>query len=454
MATKEFFFGNPESRLDKDLLRYFHTTNQISGLIQPKTYPDEFLFVARPGAGKTAFKLWLQKSTQSRKVIVLGAENVRMEIDPRFNRGDLDLAMSAELAIGLVTEIYTHKLIPKEDLEKIKDTAENIISWVKDFSKKRFAGISILGFGFRLHPEQQKEYLEELRRTNKVQLANEALDVIVTRVPVTLVIDNPENIVTVGLMDTTPENAHRTGIFLGSLAELHSNRGVQVIALTKEHILQSVEDHYMDFRHYQDLISSLEWTEADLLQMIKLRIKNRLNLQWEDVFNISEKKFKEAVFPYLINGPRDLIEICNTAGSSGEKISQDLLKLGIETLRKKQWRYVKTSHGTHWPQIEVVASSMVKEIIKKFPENSFTKEEVQQLFKDQLQDSRADLFHLRQKEEWIDSAMWTPPTIDERLFSVGCLGYILEEEIFYPWRSRSLSKFADAETLFVSSLFI
>src|SRR5262249_16351321 len=146
---------------------------------------------------------------------------------------------------------------------------------VGKFFSQNFVGISILGCGFTLKPEDRRSYLQELRRTNRLSAARNILEGMIAKKNVALVLDDPEFIVGEGLDDVTPENARRLGAFLSVLAEVHSI-GIRVIVFLKEHILQNIRAHYTDFQHFADRIEGLEWTADDLIQMLQCRVLTRL----------------------------------------------------------------------------------------------------------------------------------------------------------------------------------
>ncbi len=235
--------------------------------------------------------------------------------------------------------------------------------------------------------------------------------------------------------------------------QLHA-LGIQVIVFVKENILQAVQEHYRDFSHFEDRIEGLEWTEADLLNMLKLRLEKRLGLPWGNVFTLGEEAFKQEVFPYLINGPRDLIYVCNTAGRSSEqRITKANLEKSIDALRASKWGEITRQYNRQWPRIDEFARSIITTVIVKSSREQITRSKFRSVVESEFASAGSALHTLRKQENWINTALWASPTIEERLFLIGCLGYVYNGERSSPWNGLSLERFRLADSFFVSPLF-
>jgi hypothetical protein len=448
-------FGPLAAQYDEDLLHYFHVTKQVSGLILKKNIPANFIFVARPGAGKTALMKWLTEEAQERRMLFIRPTEVRLVIeDSNPNAEDHRILMSAELFAGLISEAKEWKETPdnlrKECSSYIRETWWESLG---DIFSERFEGLSILGNGFSLRAKDRQAYLSRIRKDNKVEKSSSLIRRLAKVLDVTLVVDNPEFIVGKGLEDVTTENAMRIGAFLSVLNGLHS-LGVQVVIFVKEHILQSVQDNYRDFSHFEDRVEGLEWTEDDLLEMLNLRIDKRLQVKWEDIFTLGKDIFVRYVFAFLVNGPRDLLFICNTAGRNGGKISKPKLERSIEAMRKRKWVDIATQYGPQWPNIDAFARRITQLISEKFDKKPILPEEFRSAIEDEFSTPGTPLHELRKQEKWMNTAIWASPSIEERLFVIGCLGYILGNTMYFPWAGRSLERFRLAKKIFVSPLFL
>ncbi len=244
----------------------------------------------------------------------------------------------------------------------------------------------------------------------------------------------------------------RLGAFLSVLAEFHS-LGVRLVVFVKEHILQNARAHYPDFRHFADRIDGLEWTSDDLLEMLNRRVTSRLNSKWDRVFEMSQQNLREEIFPYLVNGPRDLLSLCNLAGKEGHKISKDKLERSIRALRWEKWGELASHYGKQWPSIDLFARALTSALSTKYRKKTFPPGAVNTLFAALHADPMSEIHALR-KVPWIDSAKWENPPVDERLFLIGCLGYVFDQKWNYPWGGRSLDNFRLSDSHFISTLFV
>lgn len=447
-------FGPLSAQSDPDILSYFHTTGQVSKLLTEEAIPSDFIFVARPGGGKTALVRWLQTSSHGRTVVLISPEDTRIVMDDDTpNVEDNRMLMRGELFTGTILEIMSRCSLPPKLEAQCREYSKKWWQLVGSFINRNLGGLSLLGSGFSLKPNDRQDYLAEIRKGQKVTEAMDLLRQLTTKVNLTLVVDNPEYIVGKGLEDVTKANATRIGAFLSVLGQLHA-LGVQVVVFVKEHILQDVQDRYRDSMDFEDRVESLEWTEQDLMQMLILRIERRLNKDWEDVFTISGDEFRTTVVPCLINGPRDLLFVCNTAGRGGSKISKSDLKKGVDTLRSQKLRDVSTQYGERWPRIDAFVNATIALLAKEFGRKPVERERFLSAIEKEFQDPNSELADLRGKEPWIYTALWASPRIHERLFLIGCIGYILKGQRYYPWAGRSLDKLRLASSYFVSPLFI
>lgn len=451
-----FDFGPLAAQDDLDILKYFHETAQLTRLYKSKDVPNNFIYVARPGGGKTALVKWLDSGNLNRMIIpVRPARTHLVSTDDDLNAEDHKILIQTELLTEIISELLKGKKLTKE-LEK--ECRQYISTWwksIKKLFKNRFQGFAILGFGFTLSPSDRQSYLREIKRTNRLQEGEDLFTKVSQKLSPIIVVDNPESMVARGLTEVSTDNAKRVGAFLSVLNHLHST-GCQVSLFIREHVLQSVVKHYADSTHFEDRIEGIEWTEDDLIDMLGLRVKTRLKRTWEQVFTIPQKALRREVLPFLVNGPRDLLYICNQAGKGGQRISKPMLTKMIITLRNKKWTEMEKQFGTQWPNISLFARTVVKLISNRITAKAIPLVKIREIVKHDFETPDTELHNLRKahKDSWISTTLWeTTPRFEEKLFFVGCLGYMHEGKKMYPWAGRSLEHFLLAKTVFVSPLF-
>jgi len=258
--------------------------------------------------------------------------------------------------------------------------------------------------------------------------------------------------VTKGFDEVSRDNAMRIGAYLSVLTHLHF-LGCQVLSFIKEHVLQSVLGHYPDSSHFEDRIEGIEWTASDLAEMINLRVSKRLKKEWDEVFSIESTRFEKEAFPHLINGPRDLLFICNNAKKKGGKIRSAALKNIIGTLRGNKWNEIQKQFGRQWPSVGEFAQAIIGSIQGRYKNRLVPREEFMSIVRSDFESPSTELHRLKSQEKWINTSYWATPPVDERLFLLGCLGYIREKQRVYPWAGRSLEQFRASAFIFISPLF-
>jgi hypothetical protein len=219
--------------------------------------------------------------------------------------------------------------------------------------------------------------------------------------------------------------------------------------------IQSVIEQYVDTAHFSDGVASLKWQENDLVKLIELRVEKRIGKKWKDVFGFHQGELVSSIFPYLVNGPRDLMLLLNTAGKRADVITKDMLLAALPTLRSQRWSDCDRQFGRRWPKISNVAKSILAAIpnSSRMKTTSVPKEEIKNLIKSEIQKPGTALHKLR-AVDWVNSALWMEPSIDERLFLCGFLGYELNGEKQFPWMGCTLSEYRQADKIIVSQLFI
>lgn len=452
-----FNFGPEAAQNDTELLSYFHTTQQVKTLTNQKisTQDKDCIFAVRPGGGKTALVKWLNSEEHQNNVLVLPTSKTRfITDDSKTNIEDYRILISAELYAWMISE----SLGKFKFSESLCDKLNEYFKWswtepIKSFFNGKFEGLTILGFGFSLKANERKAYLQDIRGKNKITEASELLKEISNEVKLILVIEDPELIVGEGLQEeTTRDNSIRIGAFLSVVNTLHS-LGIQAVTFIKEHILQGIQKYYGDFSHFEGSISGLRWTEKDLMDMLLLRIRTRFEQDWNNVFEMNQKKFRSEILPFMINGPRDLIFVCNQAGKSNGKISNTSLERSINSLKASKWIQIENQFNPLWPGIHLVSSTVCELISNHVQDKPISRERFHELLQADFKLPGTPLHSLRNHEPWMFTMLWATPSIEERLFFLGCIGYVSGDKKIYSWYGRSINEFNQADQIFINPLF-
>ncbi|RIH64321.1 hypothetical protein D1164_14600 [Mariniphaga sediminis] len=445
-------FGPKAAQDDNDILKYFHKTRQIENVFEKKSEIKGFIFVTRSGCGKTALVKWLNSEKLKREKVYLSSSQFSLICDDEsLSLENYKNIIAAELFLGLIDE-FKDKLS-----EPLKKKCNELVKkkWYESmgaFFKTKFAGISVLGNGFNLNPQERKEYLKSIKKTNKIEESGKLLEEISKELNLIVIVDNPESLVTKGLDEVNSDNSKRIGAFLSVLGNLEG-KDIQVAAFTKEYIIQSVKKNYIDYNHFSDRICGLEWEKSDLTNMIDNRVTQKLNKTWDDIFKISKKSFEDNILPNLVSGPRDLIDICNTVGRDNDIISKKLMVEEFERLKNDKWNEIDVQYKSQWKNITVFS----KQIIETLNNNSlieFNTHQFQDIIKNEFQNTESELYNLRSKADWIFSAHWNLVEYLELFFLIGLLGYKKGNTKYFTWQGRFIDEFKKSNSYFITPLFL
>ena len=445
-------FGPLAAEHDPDIGIYYHVTSQCKRLIDRKNTATEFIISSRPGAGKTAFVGKLSSNDKSSTAVVIQPENTQLLTeDDELNIEDHKILVEHELLAALLAELHNRGVLKGEGEKEWKTFFSTLAKKAGRFVGDRFQGLSILGCGFTLKPSERLEYLAVLKRSNSIKQLRDIFGRTLDHVKPLVVLDNPEGLVTKGMDEISVTNSKKLGAFLSVLSKVHG-LGCPTAVFIKEYVLQSVIEHYVDVVHFIDNIASIQWTRDDLSELVTLRIKKRLKSQWSAIFSMTEEALADYLFPLLINGPRDLLLVLNTAGKQNGKISKELLRSAIPALHKQRLADCERQYGRRWPRI----SDVVKAILTGIPEGKrkqvMVKEELTELIRQEHQKPRSNLHALR-KIDWVNTVMWGEPTIDAKLYLCGCVGYEVNGKTTYTWMGGTVADYEQSNRVFVSPLF-
>lgn len=448
------YFGPLAAQDDPQIQDYYHITAQCQKVIEGTSSGTEFIFSSRPGAGKTAFVAKLSSLANKPVSIVIKPENTQLATeDDNLNVEDHKILIEHELLAALVSELHVRGFL-KGELDKEWSTyfKQQLAKTVEGFFGERFQGISILGCGFTLKPSERLQYLAAIKRSHALPKLRAIFTRILTSTKPLVVIDNPESLVAKGMDEISADNSKKLGAFLSVLGGLHG-MGCPTAVFVKEYVLQSVLEQYIDVVHYSDGIASIQWNRDDLLNLIDLRVKKRLKIKWGTAFAMSEDALADYLFPLLVNGPRDLLLVLNTAGKQADKISKEHLQASIQTLRTQRLADCERQYGRKWTKISQVVKAVLASIPSSKRNQTISKDQLVEFIRQEHQKPGSNLHSLRKSIDWVNTAMWDEPSIDSRLYLCGCVGFELHDRKIYPWMGGTLSEYREAKRVFVSQLF-
>jgi hypothetical protein len=451
-------FGPLAAQDDPNLLDYFVQTEHVSKLISARGQVggSQYIVVSRPGAGKSAIFQWLASRASTSNIVVARGANHRLlpTDNESFNADDYFTLAFGELALELVAQAHKRFGLPvtvkKQTMTFL--SAKNLKSMLGAFARA-FQGVTVLGFGVSLNPMERSQYIEKLRDRLFQERLEHLLRQIGDSVQCALVIDDPEHMITRGLSALSRENAIRLGALLSALAKI-DGLGFKVQVFLREQYWQSVREHYDNASHFSDRVRPLGWTESELVDVIRRRARKLADLDWAGAFAVDEGAFITEVFPYLVNGPRDLISICNVAGTRGTPIDVSALRLAIKQAQSDVWSEVRRQFNEIYPEFDAFAKAAVGALYQRHRLRLTALSTAESVLVDEYIDTSGPIGKLRTRHEWIeDLALSSARRSLDLLFVAGCLGYRIGEERTYPWAGRSVERFAMADKYFICPAF-
>jgi len=170
------------------------------------------------------------------------------------------------------------------------------------------------------------------------------------------------------------------------------------------------------------------------------------------VFAEQPAALARAVFPYLSNGPRDLIRLLNLAGDS-DRITTSQIIARTSTLRKERMEDLQSQYR-QWPNLGTVVEELVAAVFVEDPEGRFARGMVNQLFRNLYNNPDSQTYRVRQGADWLGFVASGAPSMEQLLFTVGFLGYIGDDrDPRQPWNSRDSDAFSNATLYFIGALF-
>lgn len=455
-SPQHFNLGPPAADNDPDLLSYYCATNQIKALLQERGPDASCIIAAPPGSGKTALLRWLKEGIHSFDVISIGADEFRpIPDDDKLTTEDIKLIIRYELPKFTLGKWLKLNRLGSEEIRSAYNRSEkSILKWIKDTFTDRFAGFSILAVSLALNPAERKQYLRELRVSGAATQMQNLLQSAATRErPLIIAVDNPEQILASGLDATDRRSALLTGALLHVLRGLQT-AGVRVLALTRDNVLNSVKD-YPDYGHFSDAITWLTWSNKDLLGVIEDRLTKRLQRTWDKVFGLTKSEFTKTVIPWVVDGPRDLILLCNNALRVGSKGIADLASFQHEkeALLDHKLTAVHGHYSTQYPRIREYVEAVAEVLAVTFHDAEISKKDLRARVVNSSREGSSKLFELKKDQGWIEAMNPRSGQIEGLLYDLGVIGVIDSTGRRYSWEGRTASRIKTAEQVFLSPLF-
>jgi hypothetical protein len=456
MANQHAPLGPPAADSDPDLLSYYYETNEVQALLGAHGSDAPCILVAPPGSGKTALLRWLKGKSHAFDVVSVQAKKFRpLPDDDNLAEPDVELVIRYELSKFALGEWFEFQHPGSDSIRQAYDRSEgSLLGRIGNTLNRRIGSISVMGFGVSLNPAERRQYLHDLRASESADFMEDLLlKAATTQRPLIVAVDNPEKIV-VRSDATEEQNVQRTGVLLSVLESLQT-QGARILALTRDNVFASVAS-YVDYGHFSYSSTWLTWTSDDLVGVIADRVDKRLQRQWDATFALTKDQFKEQVIPWVVDGPRDLILLCNNALEIRPDAVADLqsFERSVPALLTHKLNAVHGHYKTQYPRIREYIEAAAAEVAVQFDNNDISKNDLRACIVNKSRDGSSQLYMLQRDQRWISELQSGAGRIERFLYDLGVIGRIDDATgRRYAWTGRDPDRIETAERVFLSPLF-
>ena len=351
-ALKKINLGQSFAEYDKLLLRegVFVKTPAMEAMLDPAR--SKCFFVGRRGTGKTAFTLYLEKSSKWAFLLtpdlnvsswsLLQGNNAGVNTDSFkdtrqrpfkslascFKRSLVDQVLSEWIRNGMIG--YSN--FPS-DLTRERN---NIEAFDFDQRLRLFLNNSILS----LVGENEKEWNKQI---NRCKVISQRCDTIGKQ-------NKLQAILMIDRIDEAWDGSDTAVVLLMALmhacVEMSSSMScVRPLLFLRENIFERVRQIDNEFSRLETCVVSLDWTNELLLQLIERRLNIPFNTKlplggetWDYFFeNVVDKSSRDMVFEYCQERPRDILVYCSFAIENAQAHLRQ--KISLQDLQEARRRF-------------------------------------------------------------------------------------------------------------------
>lgn len=482
ISLHDIDFGKDTAEFDKDLARYFVTTNTYTRILSGK----KGIIAGRKGAGKTALMRYLvADADQSRAVIALEASQatllkIKQSIDKLGDDlSDLDASFKHawlfSIGLALADRVMEAKFALTEDAQRVYAfarehlaySAPDRVSIVANYIIGWFVnakGISIGDFKVeRDLPAQAVHIFDE--RTLVSLITSCARELNRRGKDVYLCFDKLDE-----RWEASKGNVALVQGLLLAVRELRAlNLQLHPVVLIRDDILRTCTDTFQHIDHFRMDIEMITWTDAGLVELLARRAQYALerkeypllpNAKPGDIWNLvfeATVPFKKSPIPMTawmvertLARPRDLVLFANMAlehavssGASNAPISKDHVKAVERKFSEQKYDDLIAELSVEWPD-----SRKIFETFRLRPAG-FSSEELNDLLQEVM--TRPGLAPEWVPDDLLEFKRW--------LYRVGFLsftkvgGALRGTRIVHSGVEREPDEFMAARKVFVSPIF-
>ncbi|WP_201406833.1 P-loop ATPase, Sll1717 family [Mycobacterium intracellulare] len=434
------YFGEPDASIvGLSALGKRHIERGIESQIK---YHDRVeglqAIVGVKGSGKTDLRKHIE-SAESAFVFNLNAEKFTLTLDAsvKGTSGRIKTVISMILLRGFAKQFGAKgNSKPKQALLKVFEKSTEILGNIPDAVE-----VGMAGFG--------KVSLGKLLKSDATQWVQNAIDELVTGV--TSALEGQRGYILIDDVEDVFPGIEENPIFLEGV--VRSVKDINTLAQGRLHALIFIKhglwkswfENPREYDRVKSIIGFLEWDDNSLVSLIGRRIAaihgvnpaTPVEQLWAKEFAWSNgfEAFARQVTKYCVNGPRDMIELCNLAGSAagGDLITNQHIEESIGDFSEAKFNGLNADYGDLYPGI----TSFVERVFRNSKATMKGTELAEQIEATTMADPAAekDSFYT---EKWFTDR--TPQRLATLLYEIGVVGFGTEPDITYAIKSPTISQ--------------
>lgn len=430
---KKISFKPYDADIDKNLIEYFIPYGNFEKLLNGEL----FIVSGIKGSGKSAIKIYISENRKKNNQLTICLDrsspsyNIQLSDFKASSSYEIENKIKGYLSGIILQYVLNSPLINGKDKSRLTEfkneipLIKRIIESVK--LKPPFAEIAIK----EIFPKKKKGEL--LKLINKSFI--EEIKKILGNKDIWILFDDVDKVF------ISDDNSSSLEFIKGLICAVRYfnneyQKIVNIVILLRSEIYEELKVKFEELDKIRDFIWEIEWKSEDLQSLLSERIKwNLKNYKeqkdwkcWMIIFNVKNEnqtiKYREYIIERLINGPRDLLYLVESAKENAilkgrNKISLSHIKEIESDYGNEKLLDVTRNYQRKYEDIIYVIDRLFRgtcQVYKRVElENQINKKILTNSY------ARDDFKHLR----WLN--MCTPYNFIEILYKIGVIGY---------WNSR------------------
>lgn len=365
-----FGFADAALASDKDIVDDHVIREVESRLKWSDRAQGRSLVVGIKGSGKTDLRRFIERTDQAKALVVnLNCDTGYFNLDTnqiQMRSGRIKNALALQL-LGVFAEV-----IPTSGTraERVKGALKEVASSAAEVGKR-------IGLAAEIDLKFAKLDLSKLAAAEHSGLVRDAWDDMVRKIGTALATSNKRGYILIDDVEDVFPGIEQNADFMEGLAravvEINRSFGARLHALlfAKYGIWRFWFDHQREYDKVSSDVEMVSWTSPTLVDLIARRIALRKAIDdqlsaeqlWERAFRFEGfPDFTTRFTSICVNGPRDVIELCNRCAEAAreELITKEHLTAVVPGYSEAKLSEVGADFGDVYPDVEKLARQVLQ----------------------------------------------------------------------------------------------